>query len=131
MGLFAGLKLVHVCCALLSVAGFALRGYWVLTEHRLCQHRLTRVLPHLVDSLLLATAVAMLVLWQVSPQQLPWVVAKILALLLYIALGMTLMRFAKNRRQQLLAYLAALVCAGYIITVAFAHSAWGPLALLG
>ena len=66
---FDWLKLVHVSCAGLSISGFALRGYWMLTNNPLRQRRLTRVLPHIIDTLLLGSAVGMLVIWQVSPLQ--------------------------------------------------------------
>lgn len=127
---FVWLKLIHVSCALLSVCGFALRGYWRLTENPLREHKLARVLPHMVDTLLLGTAIGMLVVWQQSPLQLSWVAAKIGALLLYIGLGMVVMRFASTKRSQALAYVLALLTAGYIISVAYTKSALGVLSLL-
>lgn len=129
--LFELLKLVHVTCALVSVAGFALRGSWVLLEHPLRMHPLARIVPHVVDTLLLGSALGMLWLWRLSPLQLDWVSAKIIALLLYIALGIGLMRFAPTRRRQWAFFVGALLCAGYIVAVAIAHSPRGPLALLG
>ena len=131
MTLFVILKWVHVSCALVSIAGFTLRGYWALTDNPLRQTTLSRVLPHLVDTLLLGSAIGMLLVWGVSPLALPWVIAKLLALVLYIGLGMIVMRFATSRWLQLCAYLAALVTAIYIVTVALTHSPWGPLQLLG
>ena len=131
MSLFQALKLLHISCAVISITGFALRGYWALSDNPLRQAPLVRVLPHLVDTLLLASAIAMLGIWKVSPVDLPWVTAKVLALLLYIALGITAMRFATCKRYQRLAYVAALLTAIYIVTVARSHSAWGPLVLLG
>ncbi len=131
MTTFEIVKFVHVTCALVSVAGFALRGSWVLWQHPLHAHPLTRRLPHLVDTVLLGTAIWMLYLWRVSPLQLDWVMAKLVALLLYILLGVGLMRLARTPRQGLLFYLGALLCAGYILAVAITHSPWGPLMWLG
>lgn len=130
MSLFSTLKLIHVTCALVSVSGFALRGYWMLVDSPMSRNRLVRVLPHAVDTLLLGSAVAMLFIWGMSPLQLPWVMAKIVALLLYIGLGMAVMRFAPTYKSRLAAYVAALCSAGYIMSVALTHSAWGPLAIL-
>lgn len=126
---FMWLKMLHVSCAILSIGGFALRGYWAITDHPLRRQRLTRVLPHLVDTLLLASALGMLWMWRLSPFALPWLSAKIIALLLYIALGVVLMRFARTTGQRLLAYLGALLVALYIVAVALSHSVLGPLAL--
>jgi len=127
MGIFEWVKLVHVSCAVASIAGFTLRGYWMITGNALLQQRLTRTLPHLVDTFLLVSAIYMLVLWQTGPLQLPWLMAKIIALLAYILLGMVALRFGKTRRIKALAYLVALLCACYIFTVAYSKS---PLGLL-
>ena len=123
------LYLVHVSCAALSIAGFALRGYWRFTNHVLWHHRATRILPHVVDTLLLLSAVGMLMLWQVSPLALDWVLAKILALLLYIGLGLLALRIASGL-QALFAYLLALLVAAYIVSVALTHSPMGWRMLL-
>ncbi|MEP4145877.1 MAG: SirB2 family protein [Halioglobus sp.] len=131
MTLFSILKTIHVTCALLSICGFALRGYWVLCNDGRRDHKLVRVLPHLIDTLLLLSAVAMLFTWGTSPFELPWVTAKILALLAYIGLGMVVMRFANSKAMRITAYVAALVVAAYIVSVALSHSPWGLLVLIG
>jgi len=130
MSAFFYLKCIHVSCALLSVSGFALRGYWRLVGHPAARHRLTRVLPHVIDTLLLASAVGMLVLWGVSPFAFAWLTAKLAALLLYIGLGMVVMRCANSQALRLTAYVAALAVAIYMISVACSKSALGPLRLL-
>lgn len=126
---FDWLKLLHVSCALLSVSGFTLRGYWMMTDNPLRQRRLARVLPHIIDTLLLASAVGMLVIWQTGPQQLPWLIAKIAGLLLYIVLGMVALRFGRTRRIRVASFALALLTAGYIIAVAYTKAPLGPWAL--
>jgi uncharacterized membrane protein SirB2 len=84
-----------------------------------------------VDTLLLASAVGMLWVWQVSPLALDWVMAKIAALLCYILLGIGLMRFAKTGAQRVACFAGAPLSAGYILCVATTHSPRGPLELLG
>lgn len=126
---FEWLKLLHVSCALLSVSGFTLRGYWMMTDNPLRQRRLARVLPHIIDTLLLASAVGMLVIWQTGPQQLPWLIAKIAGLLLYIVLGMVALRFGRTRRVRVASFALALLTAGYIIAVAYTKAPLGPWAL--
>lgn len=130
MSLFEGLKLLHVICAALSATGFALRGYWMLSSHPLSKHRVTRILPHTIDTVLLASAVGMLVIWGISPFAVDWLQAKIIALLLYIGLGMIAMRFGRRRSVRIVAYWLALACVFYIVTVAFTKSPAGPLALI-
>ena len=40
------LKHIHITCVVLSGLGFCLRGWWMLTESAMRQHRLTRIWPH-------------------------------------------------------------------------------------
>ena len=131
MTLFEGLKLLHVSCAFLSISGFALRGYWMVRDNPLRQRPLARVVPHIIDTVLLASAVGMLLVWRVSPLELDWLTAKITALALYIGLGMVAFRFAKEYRIRVAAYVGALASAAYILAVAYTKSPSGPFRLLG
>ena len=114
MTLFESLKLVHLSCAFVSVGGFFLRGCWMLTGNSRLRWRITRTLPHVIDTLLLASAVGMLLIWRVSPLDVDWLSAKLLALLLYIALGMVALRFGRTRRQRATAWSLALCAVGYM-----------------
>jgi uncharacterized membrane protein SirB2 len=125
MMLFIWLKMAHISSALLSISGFALRGYWMLTDNPLLRRRLTRVLPHVIDTVLLGTAIGMLFIWQTDPLQLSWLIAKIVGLLLYIGLGMVALRFGKTRRRRATAFALALLTAAYILSVAYSKSPLG------
>ncbi len=93
-------------------------------------HRATRVLPHIVDTLLLLSAISMLVLLRLSPLVAPWLMAKIVALPVYIGLGMLALRPGRSRWVRVTAWLLALLCAGYIVSVAYSKNPWGFLAAL-
>lgn len=80
------LKKIHLHCVGLSVALFALRlGLRLAAPERLAAWKVLRVLPHGVDTLLLSTAIAMVVVGGIDLLQSPWLLAKIGALGLYIA----------------------------------------------
>jgi uncharacterized membrane protein SirB2 len=130
MTLAAFLKLIHVSCAFVSIAGFALRGYWMAVDNPLLQHRLAKVLPHVIDTLLLGAALILLIVLHLSPLAQPWLSAKIIALLLYIGLGMVALRFGQSKKTRVSAYLMALLCAAYMISVAYSKSPLGFLQLL-
>lgn len=130
MTIFEWAKLIHISCAAASIAGFALRGYWMLRGNPLLGKRLTRTVPHVIDTILLGSAVYMLVLWQASPLQFSWLMAKIIALLVYIGLGMVALRYGRTRGMRLAAYAMALAVATYIVTVAYSKSPLGPLQAL-
>lgn len=129
MSLFEGLKLTHVACAFLSITGFTLRGYWMATGNVLLQSRPAKVLPHFVDTFLLGSAIGMLVVMQLSPLAAPWLITKIIALLVYIGLGMVALRFGRSRRIRIGAWLSALATAAYLVSVAYSKSPWGFVAL--
>ena len=128
MTLFDVLKGLHIACAFLSISGFTLRGYWMISSNPRLRQRLTRVLPHMLDTLLLGSAIGMLLIWQANPFALSWLSAKILALLCYIGLGMVAFRFGKTPRVRAIAFGLALLSAAYIVAVAYTKSALGPLA---
>ncbi len=101
MTLAAFLKLIHVTCAFASIAGFALRGYWMAVDNPLLQHRVAKVLPHVIDTLLLGSALALLLALHLSPLTRPWLGAKIIALLLLYRVGdggITVWSIEKNRK---------------------------------
>jgi uncharacterized membrane protein SirB2 len=128
--LAAFLKLIHVSCAFASIVGFALRGYWMAVDNPLLQHRVAKVLPHIIDTLLLGSALTLLFVLHLSPLAQPWLSAKIIALLLYIGLGMVALRFGRSKKIKVSACLLALLSAGYMISVAYTKSPLGILSLL-
>jgi uncharacterized membrane protein SirB2 len=81
------LKHLHVTCVLLSGLGFLWRVGLMWRQSPLLQHRLARVLPHVVDSLLLGSALLMAWLSGQYPFAVDWLTAKFFALLAYIVFG--------------------------------------------
>ena len=120
---FPTIKIIHVSCALLSVSGFLLRGVWMLTEHPYRYRRITRILPHCIDTVLLTTAILLATMLNQYPLSSTWLTAKVVALFIYIGLGLIALRFGKTRKQRLLAFLSALIVFGYIVLVAFQKQA--------
>ena len=130
---YADLKLIHVSAVTISFCGFAARGFGVLSGASWVRHRLARTLPHLVDTVLLLSAVAMLWIVRVSPWALPWLRAKLIGLIVYIALGVLALRplpgesIARSKTLRLVAWISALVVFGYIASVAVTKSPRGAM----
>lgn len=121
---FALIKTAHVGCAVLSFGLFFLRGIWMLyTPQRLGQ-LWVRILPHVIDTVLLASAIALAVLSRQYPGALPWLTAKLVALLVYIGLGTVALKRGRTRGIRMLAWFAALGTFGYIVAVAYTRRAW-------
>ena len=128
--IFSALKFIHIGFALLSIAGFTLRGYWMLTDNLLLNHRAAKAFPHIIDTLLLASAIGMLLVWNISPLELNWLTAKIVGLLAYIILGMIALRFGRTKKEKGVARLLALLSAGYIVSVAYSKNPLGFFSFL-
>ncbi len=119
------IKLIHVICVILSFTGFFIRGIWMLKTSPLLQRRWVKTTPHIIDTLLLASAVILAVQMRLSPFEQPWLLAKIIALALYIWLGMVALRFGRSKRTRMLAWLSGLVTIAYIASVAVSKSVLG------
>lgn len=116
------LKIVHVSCAGLSYALFVLRGIWRFSGSPLATQRWARVLPHVNDTVLLLAALAMAASLVPNPAYHPFLAAKLGALLLYILLGMAAFRFARGRKTQVGAWIAAQLVFFYLVAVALTKS---------
>ena len=117
-------------CAYATGLGFALRGYLALAGSPLLRWRPVRVLPHFVDSALLASAVGMLYQWSLSPLATPWLQAKLTALLLYIACGLLMLRWGTSAPRRWVGFLGGLLVYAYIVGVAHGKSPGSWLAVV-
>jgi uncharacterized membrane protein SirB2 len=123
-------KSVHVSCVVLSIAGFVTRFALAQRRADILQLRLVRVAPHVNDTILLAAAIAMLAVAQWNVLDMPWLGAKIVGLIVYIACGTIALKRGRTRHGRLAAFVAALAAFGYVVSVAVNKSAAGPFAPL-
>jgi len=119
---YALLKMIHVSSVILSYLLFLLRGVWLIRDSTNLRQRWIKILPHIIDTVLLTSAVFLAMAIQQNPLQDSWLTAKVAGLLLYIALGMVAMRFGKTRRTKIIAWVAAQCVFIYIVLVAITKS---------
>jgi uncharacterized membrane protein SirB2 len=112
------IKYVHVGAVIASFSLFFLRGLWMMAAPEKLAARWVRVVPHFIDTVLLASAIALAATTSQYPFVQPWLTAKVLALLLYILLGSVAIRHGRTRRVRIVAWLLALVVFGYVVVVA-------------
>ncbi|MFO7603246.1 MAG: SirB2 family protein [Gammaproteobacteria bacterium] len=112
------LKLIHVSCALISISGFVARGLLALQNSPRLAQTWIKVTPHLVDTVLLVSAILLLIQTGLSPLQHSWLAMKILLLVLYIVLGLVTLRLARTRQARRLAFVAAVLVFAYIVVIA-------------
>lgn len=118
----AALLTVHLVTASVSLAGFVLRGWWMWRGSPLLGHRLTRSLPHLVDTLLLLSGIGLVWMTAQYPWQQPWLAAKLLALLLYILLGSLALGRGRTRALRGAALIGAVLIFAYMVGAALQRS---------
>jgi uncharacterized membrane protein SirB2 len=126
--MYTTLKLVHMTAAALTISGFILRGFWMLSDSENLQHPLVRVLPHIIDTVFLLAGIG-LVMTLHLPVLLPgWLQIKIAALLVYIVLGTIALKRGKTKRVRAIAFVLALLTFAYVVGVALNKSAASWLA---
>lgn len=122
---YLALKTLHVSCAALSIAGFAARGVLMLRDSPLLQSRLVRFAPHAVDTLLLASAIALAWMSGQYPFAQGWLTAKVLALVAYVLFGTMALRRARSKAARAVFFALALATALYIVSVALTRNPLG------
>ena len=119
---YAVLKLIHVVSVIISYTLFFLRGVWLMQDSDKLRQRWVKILPHVVDTILLTSAIVLAMTIQQNPLDNSWLTAKVAGLLLYIGLGMIAIRFGKTRRIRVVDWIAAQCVFIYIVLVALTRS---------
>jgi uncharacterized membrane protein SirB2 len=121
MAYYALIKHLHLATIVVTLTLFLLRGVWMLMDSPRLQARWTRIVPHINDSLLLASGIALAALMQQYPLVHGWLTAKLFALIAYIVLGTLALKRGKTKARRVTAWIAALLVFGYMLAVAQAH----------
>ncbi|GJM12527.1 MAG: SirB family protein [Pseudohongiella sp.] len=119
--LYLPIKYAHMSLAFLSFTGFVVRGWWSISGSSLLHLRWVRVSPHIVDTLLLTSAVLLMTILSQHPGNQSWLLAKLIALLLYIGFGTLAIKRAPTATSKTMFYALALATFAYIVGVAIAH----------
>jgi uncharacterized membrane protein SirB2 len=124
---YFAIKSIHVSCVALSLGLFASRGAWMLASGRPLW-RWLRVVPHLVDTLLLASGLALAyTIHQYPFVNSPWLTAKVVGLVVYIGLGVMVCRAPFGRAARWALWAGALLVFAYIVSVALTKRPEGLL----
>lgn len=125
---YLALKHIHVTAVVLSGLGFCLRGCWMLLQSPRLQARWVKVAPHIVDTLLLSSAIAMAVMSGQYPFAQSWLTAKFFGLVAYILCGTMALKRGRTRRTRAAFFVLALLSFAYIVSVALSRNPWSWLA---
>ena len=122
------LRHLHIGCAVLSIGLFALRGALMLADSPWQGNVVLRYLPHVVDTVLLTSALMLTTVIRQYPFSTGWLTAKVVLLVAYILLGSIALRRGRTKPVRVAALIGALLAVGYLVTVARAHHPLGLLA---
>lgn len=126
--LYGLIKSLHTIMAITTIFGFILRGYWMITESDRLQLKVTRIAPHVIDTIFLVSGIAMVFMLHLNAFTQPWLLAKFAGLIAYVVLGAFALKRGATRQIRMIAFVAALAMFAYIVGVAVTKS---PLSWLG
>ncbi|HCR9734856.1 invasion regulator SirB2 [Citrobacter sp. FR21RM1OL9030] len=122
MNTFTLLLGVHLTSVTLSVSLFVLRFWWCYTRHALASARWTRVVPPIIDTVLLLSGAGLIIKTHILPftEQGTWLTEKLFGVIIYIVLGFIALDYRQARSQQarVIAFPLALVVLYIIIKLA-------------
>jgi len=117
---YLALKHLHMSFAALSGTLFLLRGILMLRRQDGVPAGKTMLdrSSHIIDTVLLASALTMVVWGAQYPFVVPWLTAKVIAVVAYIIVGAVALKRGKTKGIRAGAFVVALLIFGYIIKVA-------------
>lgn len=121
--LYTALKHLHLSFVGLTILLFLLRAALMLWWPKGLNARWLRITPHVVDTLLLLSAIGLMLVIHQYPFTHAWLTAKLLGLLAYIGFATLALKRGRTRGIRTIALLLALLSLGYLIAVARTHSA--------
>lgn len=127
---YVTLKLIHQSAVTISFAGFFARGVGMLRDAAWVKHRLAKTLPHVVDTVLIVSAVWLAWMLRLTPSNAPWIGAKIAGLLVYVGVGMVALRFGRTKVVRAGAWVLAMLTFAWIVSVAITKDPRGFLSLV-
>jgi uncharacterized membrane protein SirB2 len=119
---YSVIKAVHVAAVAVTLGLFLLRAAWAVRSSARLRRRWVRIVPHLVDTTLLVSAVWLAYRLGQVPGRDAWLTAKVAGLLVYIVAGMMVIKRASTRSGKLAALAVALIAFAYIVSVALTKS---------
>jgi len=115
--MYMALKHTHLLLVVLSVALLFIRFVLAMRDSPLLQKKLFKVVPHVIDTFLLLSAVGLMLVLQQYPFVTPWLTEKFIGLLAYIALGVMALK-GRTKALRLFAFLGALGWLALMVRVA-------------
>ena len=125
LDLYPDVRTAHVGLVAISGALFTARGLAVMVGARWAMQPSVRRMSVLIDTALLGAAALLVYMLQLNPLGGGWLSTKIGLLFVYIILGSFALKRGRTPQVRLACFVAALLCLGFMVSVAVAHSPIG------
>jgi uncharacterized membrane protein SirB2 len=123
------LKHMHLTALAISFLLFFVRGYLMMRESNVAKHKIFLIASHIINLILIVSGIALAVFLHLNPAHQPWLATKLVALVIYIALGILTFKHPKLKVRKIL-WLAALIVFAFIVSVAESKNPLGFFASL-
>jgi len=130
MSLYFPALFIHLTCVLISVSFFTVRFVWMWQGNSLLQARWVKISPHIIDSLLLLSAIGLMFIVDQYPFINDWLTVKLFALVVYIVAGTIALKRGKTLAIRTIAGAFSIVTVLYMMTVALSRHPLGFLSTL-
>jgi uncharacterized membrane protein SirB2 len=124
------IKSLHMITAIATISGFVLRGYWMMIQSDKLTLKVTRIAPHVIDTLFLLSGIVLVSILQLNVLAEPWLLAKFAGLTGYIVMGAFAIKRGPTLQIRVIAFVGALSLFAYIVGVALTKSPASWLRLL-
>ena len=115
-------KHIHLTAIALSFILFVLRFIWVMSNSGMMQQKWVKVLPHIIDTVLLLSAITLCIILTQYPIYQPWLTEKVLGLIAYIVLGLFALKLGKTKAVKTVSFIAAVAVFAMIGKIAVTKS---------
>lgn len=125
--MYLALKHIHLTFVVLSLLAFFVRGIWLFMNSGMLNKKWVKILPHIINTVLIVSGLVIAVHLGMKPGAHPWLMAKLIGLGFYIALGVAAFK-VPNPTLSKAFWVSALLVFVYIVSVAFTKT---PLGFFG
>ncbi len=116
-------KHLHLTAVALSVLLFILRFILLQASPRVLEQKWAKVLPHVIDTVLLASALWLCSILSQWPFINDWLTFKVIGLVIYILMGMFALKWGRSAPLRWIGFIGALTWIVLIARVAFTKQA--------
>ncbi len=123
--MYSTIKIIHISLLCMSVMIFFCRGIFMIRRNEHYKHKIFRIVPPLVDTLLLSSGITLMVMTVQYPTTHPWIAIKLTALIFYILFGTIALNRVNHYKVQVIAFIMAMATILFMYGVARTHHPLG------